>query len=153
MSTDTAPTIDHACPSDSHALRRSHRVTTLPSHYRDFHFFSTVASLQEPQTFCEASSNPLWQQAMKEELDALHKTGTWDLADLPSGKIAIGCKWVYKIKTRSDGTVDRYKTFIIARGFTQEYGNDYEETFAHVARLSSLRTLIVISIASKWPLF
>ena len=90
--TDTAPTIDHAGPSDSHALRCSHRVTTLPSNLRDFHCFFALAFLQEPQTFHEASSNPLWQQAMKEEFDALHKTGTWDLVDLPSGKSAIGCK-------------------------------------------------------------
>ena len=55
---------------------------------------------------------------MKEELDALHKTGTWDLVNLLFGKSAIGCKWVYKIKTRSDGTVDRYKARLIARGFT-----------------------------------
>ena len=122
--------MDHAGPSDSHALRRSHRVTTLPSHLRDFHCFSALAYLQEPQSFREASSNPLWQQAMKEELDALHKTGTWDLVDLPPGKFAIGCKWIYKIKTRSDGTVDRYKARLVARGFTQEYGIDYEETFA-----------------------
>ena len=81
---DTAQALDPAGPSDSHALRRSHRVTTLPSHLHDFHCFSALASLQEPQTFREASSNPLWQQAMKEELDALHKTGTWDLVDLPS---------------------------------------------------------------------
>ena len=98
--TDTALAVDPDNPSDSHALRHSHQVTTLPSHLRDFHCFSTLASLQEPQTFREASSNPLWQQAMKEELDALHKTGTWDLVNLPSGKSAIRCKWVYKIKTR-----------------------------------------------------
>ena len=90
---------------------------------------------------------------MKEELDALHKTGTWDLVDLPSGKSYIDCKWVYKIKTRSDGIVDRYKARLVARGFTQEYGIDYEETFAHVARLSSIRTLISVSAARKWPLF
>ena len=54
---------------------------------------------------------------MKEELDALHKTGTWDLVDLPFGKCAIGCKWVYKVKTRSDGIVDLYKARLIARGF------------------------------------
>ena len=88
--TDTALTVDPVGPF--HALRCSHRVTTLPSHLRDFHCFSALASLQEPQTFHEASSNPLWQQAMKEELDALHKTGTWDLVDLLSGKSAIGYK-------------------------------------------------------------
>ena len=146
---DSALTVDPAGPSYSHALRRSHRVTTLPSHLHDFHCLSALASLQEPHTFHEASSNPLWQQAMKEELDALHQTGTWDLVDLPSGKYAIGCKWVYKIKTRSDGIVDRYKARLVARGFTQEYGIYYEETFAPMARLSFVGTLIVVSAARK----
>ena len=141
---DPAPIVDPTGPSDSHAFRRSHWVTTLPSHFRDFLCFSALASLQEPQTFHEASSNPLWQQAMKEKLDALHKTGTWDLVDLPSEKFAIGCKWVYKIKTQLNGTIDRHKALLVARGFTQEYVIDYEETFAHVARLSSVRTLIVV---------
>ena len=59
--TDTAPVVDPADPSDSHALRRSHRVTTLLSHLRDFHCFYALASLQEPWTFREASLNPLWQ--------------------------------------------------------------------------------------------
>ena len=67
---------------------------------------------------------------MNEELDALHKTGTWDLVDLPSGKSVIGCKWVYKIKSRSDDIVDRYKARLVSKGFIQEYGIDYEETFA-----------------------
>ena len=70
---------------------------------------------------------------MKEELDALHKTGTWDLVDLSSGKTAIGCKWVYKINTQLDGIVDLYKAHLVAKGFTQEYGIDYEETFSPVA--------------------
>ena len=63
--TDTTPTMDPAGPSDSYALHRSNRVTTLPSHLHDFHCFSALASLQEPRTFHESSSNPLWQQAMK----------------------------------------------------------------------------------------
>ena len=90
---------------------------------------------------------------MKEELDALQKTRTWDLVDLPFGKSSIGCKWVYKIKTRSDGTVDNYKARLVARGFTQKYEIDYEETFAPMIRLSSVMTLIAISTAHKWPLF
>ena len=98
--TDTTPAVDPTGPYDSHTLRRSYQVTTLPSHLHDFLCFSALASLQEPQTFHEASSNPLWQQTMEEELNALHKIGTWDLVDLPSVKTAIDCKWVYKIKTQ-----------------------------------------------------
>ena len=90
---------------------------------------------------------------MTEELDELHKTRTWDLVDLPSEKTAIGCKWVYKIKTRLDSTVDHYKSCLVARGFTQEYEIDYEETFAHMARLSSIMTLIFVYAVRKWPLF
>ena len=82
-------------------------------------------------------------------MDALHNTGTWDLVDLPSGKTFIDCKWVCKIKTQLDGTVDHYKARLVARGFTQEYGIDYEETFSHIARLSYVKTLIVVSGAHK----
>jgi hypothetical protein len=73
-------------------LHRSHQVSTLPFHLHDFHCFSAFATLHEPHTFREASSNPLWQQVMKEELDTLLKTSTWDLVDLPTSKSAIGCK-------------------------------------------------------------
>ena len=90
---------------------------------------------------------------MKEELDALLKTGTWDLVNLLAGKSAISYKWVYKIKTRLDGTVDHYNARLVAKGFTQEYGIDYEETFAPVAHLSSVRILIVVSASRHWPLF
>ena len=83
----------------------------------------------------------------------MHKTGTWDLVDLPFGKYAIGCKWVYKIKTRSDGTIDHYKARLVARSFTHKYGIDYEETFAPVTQLSFVRTLIAFYAARKWPLF
>ena len=75
---------------------------------------------------------------MIDELDALHKTHTWNMTTLPLGKSAVGCKWVYKIKTRANGSIKRYKARLVAKGFTQEYGIDYEENFAHVARLTSV---------------
>ena len=77
---------------------------------------------------------------MTEELDALSRNCTWDLVDLPPEKSVVGCKSVFKIKTRFDGSIERYKTRLVAKGFTQEYGIDYEETFAPVTRLSFVRT-------------
>uniref|UniRef100_A0A2N9H2Q3 Integrase catalytic domain-containing protein n=1 Tax=Fagus sylvatica TaxID=28930 RepID=A0A2N9H2Q3_FAGSY len=112
-----------------------------------------VLSLHEPHTYREACTNPLWQQAMTEELQALEKTHTWDLVDLPPGKSAIGCKWVYKIKTKSDGSIERYKARLVAKGYAQEYGIDYEETFAPVARITSVRSLLAIAAVHQWPLF
>ncbi|WKA08959.1 hypothetical protein VitviT2T_026639 [Vitis vinifera] len=90
---------------------------------------------------------------MKEELDALTKNHTWDLVTLPPGQSVVGCKWIYKIKTRSDGSVESYKARLVAKGFTQEYGIDYEETFAPVARISSVRALLAVAAARKWDLF
>ena len=72
---------------------------------------------------------------------------------LPLGKSVVGCKWIYKIKTHSDGYIERYKACLVAKGFTQEYGIDYEEIFAPVAQISSVRALLAIAAASKWDLF
>ena len=65
----------------------------------------------------------------------------------------VGCKWIYKIKTRSDGSIEHYKARLIAKVFTQEYEIDYEETFAPVARISSVRALLAVATARKWDLF
>ena len=65
---------------------------------------------------------------MKEEFDALSKNHTWDLVTLPPGKFVVGYKWIYKIKTRSDGSIEHYKARLVVKGFTQKYGIDYEET-------------------------
>ena len=90
---------------------------------------------------------------MNEELDALHKNNTWDMVDLPPGQSVVGCRWVYKIKTKANRSVERYKARLVAKGFTQEYGIDYEETFAPVARLKSVRCLIIVVAVRRWPLY
>ena len=90
---------------------------------------------------------------MKEELDTLTKNHTWDLVTLPLGQFVVGCKWIYKIKTRSDESIECYKARLVAKGFTQEYRIDYEETFTLVARISSVRALLAVAAASKWDLF
>jgi hypothetical protein len=151
-STTDPPATSHT-PEPSHEPRRSDRVRAPPAHLHDYHCFSVLASLHEPHSYREASADPLWQKAMSDELDALSKTHTWDLVDLPPGKFAVGCKWVYKIKTRADGSVERYKARLVAKGFAQEYGIDYEETFAPVARLTSVRSLLAVAAVRHWQLF
>ena len=86
---------------------------------------------------------------MKEELDALSKNHTGDLVTLPPRKSVVGCKWIYKIKTHSNGSIEHYKSRLIAKGFTQEYKIDCEETFAPIARISSIRALLAVAAASK----
>ena len=92
---------------------------------------------------------------MKDELDALYKNHTWDLVTLLPRKSVIGCKWIYKIKTCSDRSIKRYKTRLVAKGFTEEYGIDYEETFTLVTRISFVRALLAVAVvvASKWDIF
>ena len=88
---------------------------------------------------------------MAEEIAALERTGTWDLVPLPSHVTPITCKWVYKIKTRSDGSLERYKARHVARGFQQEQGRDYDETFALVAHMTTVRTPLVASV-KQWSI-
>ncbi|KAG8080660.1 hypothetical protein GUJ93_ZPchr0007g3884 [Zizania palustris] len=82
---------------------------------------------------------------MSEELAALDRTHTWDIVLLPSHVVPIICKWVFKVKTKSDGSIERYKARFVVRGFQQTQGPCYDETFALVAHMTTARTLIVVA--------
>ena len=71
------------------------------------------------------------------------------MVDLPPGQSVVGCRWVYKIKTKTDGSVEWYKARLVAKGFTQEYGIDYEETFAPIVHLTSVRCLIAMAAVHR----
>ena len=75
-----------------------------------------------PQTFQEALRDPKWKEVMQEEMRALKKNDKWDLVDLPNGKRAVGCEWVFIIKHKVDESVERYKARVVANGFTQTMG-------------------------------
>lgn len=85
-----------------------------------------------------------WKQAMEEEMSALRENRTWELQKLPPGHRAIGCRWVFALKTGSDGQVIRYKARLVAKGFSQQEGIDYFETFAPVVRYESIRVILAL---------
>ena len=83
---------------------------------------------------------------MEREMESLKKHDVWELVDLPPGKKAIGSKWVYKVKTNADGSIERYKARLVAQGYNQKFGADYDETFCPVVRQESLRLLMAMSV-------
>ena len=89
---------------------------------------------------------------MDEKIAVLSNHGTWELVTRPTGAIVVTCRWVYTVKYRADGTVDRYKARLIARGFTQIYGVNYVDTFSPVTRPNSIRVLLSIAINNLWEL-
>jgi histone deacetylase 1/2 len=112
-----------------------------------------VASSQvEPNSFKAASTIPEWQSAIREELDALHAQGTWDLVPLPPAKNLVGCKWVYKIKKNADGSIARHKARLVAKGFSQEEGIDYNETFSPVVKPTTVRLVLALAAQFNWSL-
>jgi hypothetical protein len=100
----------------------------------------------------EAKQDPKWREAMLKELRALEKNKTWDLVKLPVGKKAVSCKWVLTVKQNPEGKVERYKARLVVRGYSQTYGIDYDETFALVAKMGTVRTLISCAANFGWPL-
>ncbi|MCO5590783.1 hypothetical protein L7F22_044758 [Adiantum nelumboides] len=119
---------------------------------KHFAFMTKVVHDVEPTCFEEAAENDKWHKAMNEEMDALYDNETWDLVPLPKGKKPIGCRWVYKIKHNSDGSVSRYKARLVAKGYAQMYGIDYEETFAPVSKMATIRAVIAVAAAKVWIL-
>ena len=115
-------------------------------------FLAAITQNDEPTSYKQAVTDIRWQEAMKKELEALEQNHTWTLEQLPTGKKAIGSKWVYKIKYHSDGTIEQYKAHLVAKGYTQVEGLDYTETFAPVAKLTTVRTLLAVAAAKSWEL-
>jgi hypothetical protein len=89
---------------------------------------------------------------MDKELAALEANHTWDFTPLPSGKHPIGCKWVYKIKFKFDGSIERYKARLVSKGYNQLEGIDYAKTFSPVAKLVTIRSFVALAAAQDWLL-
>lgn len=109
------------------ALSAIEYVSDLPSNIQDMK---------------QRSDWPNWETAIQEELDALKKNNTWTLTELPKGRRAISCKWVFRMKPENGREMFRYKARLVAKGYCQRYGFDYTETYSPVAKMDTLRVLL-----------
>jgi len=106
----------------------------------------TSTPTEEPTTLDEVLGDRNWLAAMNSEHQALLRNKKWHLVPRPKGKNVIGCKWVYKVKRKADGTVDRYKARLVPKGFKQRYGIDYEDTFSPVVKAATIRLILSIAV-------
>jgi hypothetical protein len=153
-------------PSEQVELRRSKRARVAKSFGPDFvvylvegtreitcnHTMITLHVESDPLTYGEAMKSQdyaFWREAIQDEMDSIMGNNTWVLADLPPGSKAIGCKWIFKKKMKVDGTIDKFKARLVAKGFTQKDGIDYFDTYAPVARISTIRVLIALASIYK----
>jgi hypothetical protein len=92
-----------------------------------------------------------WKAAKEEELTSMREMKTWNLVPPPRGANIVSSKWVYKVKTNSDGSIARFKARLVERGFTQVAGVDYEETFAPIAKFTTIRLMLSLACSLQWP--
>ena len=86
---------------------------------------SNIDQVRIPSSIHEALRIPKWKASTLEEIKALEKNGTWSVTSLPPGKKVVGCKWIFSVKCKADGSVERFKARLVAKGYTQSYGIDY----------------------------
>ncbi|TYK10665.1 Beta-galactosidase [Cucumis melo var. makuwa] len=96
---------------------------------------------------------PEWKNVVMEEMKALEKNRTWEISALPKGHKTVGCKWVFSLKYKADGTLDRHKARLVAKEFTQTYGIDYSQNFSPAAKLNTVRVLLSVVMNKDWPLY
>ena len=125
--------------------------TDLPLEHHAF--VSLLTQYLEPKSYEQAAKDPAWVAAMNAEIDALLANHTWDFVDLPPGKKPISSKWVYRVKLKSDGSLERLKARLVIRGSTQQYGIDYQEVFSPVVKMATIRSVIALAASRGWTIF
>ncbi|KAJ0925089.1 putative RNA-directed DNA polymerase [Helianthus annuus] len=176
---DTVVSTDEINPSEGNleGLRRSSRNISVPKRFQDFvlnscakydinkvvsyscltadnvAYISSLNKTSEPSSYSEASKDPRWIEAMNLEMEALMRNQTWELVDLPSGRKPIGSKWVYRVKYKANGEVERYKARLVAKGYNQREGLDFGETFSPVVKMVTVRCILSLAVQNSWTLY
>ena len=144
---DASSDVENIVEEDVQNNFRPVRQRRIPDRFGDLEYAS-IAVHDEPTKLSDALKGrnaKQWLNAIQTELSSLEENETWDLVDLPVGKNVVGNKWVFKIKYSENGDISRFKARLVAQGFTQEYGVDYFDVFAPVARQTSIRVILGIA--------
>ncbi|GKD09674.1 retrovirus-related pol polyprotein from transposon TNT 1-94 [Tanacetum coccineum] len=108
---------------------------------------------RDPVPVEEVLEREEWKMAMKDELAAIQRNNTWELVDLLAGKHSLGLKWVFKTKYLADGSIEKYKARLVVKGYAQQHGIDYEETFSPVSRFKTIRIILAVAVQWQWKLY
>lgn len=155
---------DHSndVPSENPEPRKSKRARKAKSYGSDFQLYLVEGSRDQiesqysycynieddPRTYNEAMQSrdvAFWKEAIDDEIGAIMENHTWILSDLPPGCKPLGCKWIFKRKMKADGTIDKFKARLVIQGFRQKEGIDYFDTYAPVARITTIRLLLALA--------
>ncbi|KAF8783371.1 Retrovirus-related Pol polyprotein like [Argiope bruennichi] len=173
---DNNTNIDNSVDNSLPVLTRPYRETKIPNRYQDFDmngmpdlqmpnlnrmcYVKALAAMindccLEPKTIEEALNGPdgnHWRDSITETILGHIKNKTWEIVDQPNNKNIVNCKWVFKIKKNSKGEIERYKSRLVAKGFSQIEGIDYNETFSPVVRYVTLRVLLAYAAIYDWEI-
>jgi hypothetical protein len=149
----SAPRDSAVAPAPPRPTTRRQKGIKTPKIYTDgVVCYGLLPTSSEPHDHREALADPKWDKAMDIEFEALLKNGRWHLVSPKKGANVIDCKWVYKIKKKVDGSIDRYKARLVTKGFKQRYGIDYEDTFSPVVKAATIQMILSIIVSNGWSL-
>ena len=107
---------------------------------------------KEPTSFTKASKSCHWRSAMNTEFDALLRNQTWELVPPSRHVNVIGCRWIFKIKRKANGSIERYKARLVAKGFHQQLGVDFNETYSPVVKPATIRLILSLAVCNNWKI-
>lgn len=144
-------------PQSENSSERPRRMRSLEDIYEDTEEINDELHCLfvdcESLSFQEAVQDKKWRAAMDEEIKSIEKNNTWELTSLPNGHESIGVKWVYKFKKNAKGEIEKYKARLVVKGYKQKHGVDYDEVFAPVARMETIRLIISLAAQEKWKIY
>lgn len=146
----SSTTVLQECPVDASKFSFQ-KYSSVPSTIYSCAVNASVV-VKEPYSYNQAICDPPWVEAMSKELKSLKSNNTWTLMPLPPNKKVVGCRWVYRVKYLSNEEIDKFKARLVTKGYTQIEGEDYHNTFAPVAKMVTVRTILSIASTKGWDI-